>query len=61
MDCIVHGVAKSQTPLNDFHFQKYKGILRQPYINSWSVLPKAVRRNDDLFGSVFQRNYLQPE
>ena len=21
MDCIVHGVAKSQTQLNDFHFQ----------------------------------------
>ena len=21
MDCIVHGVAKSQTPLSDFHFQ----------------------------------------
>ena len=23
MDCIVHGLAKSQTPLSDFHFQGY--------------------------------------
>ena len=52
MDCIVHGVTKSWTPLNDFHVQKYKSILRQPYISSWSILSKALRRNDDLIGSV---------
>jgi len=28
MDCIVHGVAKSQTQLSDFHFHN-KEILRQ--------------------------------
>ena len=25
MDCLVHGVAKSQTQLSDFHFQLYRG------------------------------------
>ena len=26
MDCIVHGVAKSRTRLNDFHFQTIEGL-----------------------------------
>ena len=33
MDCIVHGVAKSQTPLSDFHFLyqlNYQGIPISP-------------------------------
>ena len=27
MDCIVHGIAKSQTQLGDFHFHKTKYSL----------------------------------
>ena len=29
MDCIVHGVTKSQTRLSDFHFHKYLSGLGQ--------------------------------
>ena len=28
MDCIVHGVAKSQTQLSDFHFVTFLGMLK---------------------------------
>ena len=30
MDCIVHGVAKSWTRLNDFHFQKITELQNSP-------------------------------
>ena len=43
MDCIVHGVAKSQTQLSDFHFHQYSGKLekKSPYlakIIKWCLL-----------------------
>ena len=31
MDCIVHGVAKSQTRLSDFHFQRDLSISRRSH------------------------------
>ena len=37
MDCIVHGVAKSQTRLSDFHFQEYyrNGIIQYVTFGDW--------------------------
>jgi len=32
MDCIVHGVRKSQTRLSDFHFQRIYGDLFSPFV-----------------------------
>ena len=29
MDCIVHGIAKSQTPLSDFHFHFLVSLMAQ--------------------------------
>ena len=51
MDCIVHGVAKSQTPLSDFHFQ---GL----YNNNVSclrtfLLPKNLLTNPDILFLFF--------
>ena len=42
MDCIVHGVARSQTWLSDFHSSLYLAILShsvvcQPWINHWTL------------------------
>ena len=31
MDCIVHGVTKSQTPLSDFHQLHYQAYVRLDY------------------------------
>ena len=44
MDCIVHGVAKSQTQLSDFHFHYMKStesvslLVKEIYLHS-SVIP----------------------
>ena len=35
MDCIVHGVAKSQTRLNDFHFQFQLSLWSNSHICTW--------------------------
>ena len=35
MDCIVHGVAKSQTRLNDFHFQFQLSLWSNSHICIW--------------------------
>ena len=41
MDCIVHGVAKSQTQLSDFHFHFHLGIYLIPLIfASWPFKEK---------------------
>ena len=35
MDCIVHGVEKSQTPLSDFHFTFFGGsVVKNPPANA---------------------------
>ena len=43
MDCIVHGVAKSQTPLSDFHFTSLPPMTLRcpqfPHTNSPAKLP----------------------
>ena len=39
IDCIVHGLAKSQTRLNNFHFTS---LLSQLLQNQWAVLTKRV-------------------
>ena len=39
IDCIVHGLAKSQTLLNNFHFTS---LLSQLLQNQWAVLTKRV-------------------
>ena len=31
MDCIVHGVAKSQTQLSDFHFTSHHYLVLKPF------------------------------
>ena len=31
MDCIVHGVAKSWTQLNEFHFAVMSALIRGPH------------------------------
>ena len=41
MECIVHGVAKSQTRLRDFHFHACMGWL-DPFVKS-SLLPQNGR------------------
>ena len=45
MDCVVHGVAKSQTGLSDFHFHRLVIIFlsRSKYLLiSWLQSPSAV-------------------
>ena len=45
MDCVVHGVAKSQTGLSDFHFHRLVIIFlsRSKYLLiSWLKSPSAV-------------------
>ena len=37
MDCIVHGVPKSQTPLSHFHFQAYNSSRKITYAIVWLV------------------------
>ena len=52
MDCTVYGVAKSQTQLNVFHFQKYKQ-------SSWHLLNTKflfIKKKK----SVTLRKYLKP-
>ena len=43
MGCIVYGVTKSRTRLNDFHFQLFSpnNLLPSPITASISVSPKA--------------------
>ena len=40
MGCIVHGVAKSQTQLNDFHFQSF--LLLNHLVNFWLMIKCSV-------------------
>ena len=37
MGCIVHGIAKSQTQLNDFHFSLFFSLLRECLTVSFEV------------------------
>ena len=43
-DCIVHGVAKSQTRLSDLHFDRGRGIPPEQDHKYFSVLFETVRR-----------------
>jgi len=52
MDCIVYGVAKSQTPLSDFHSHSLSHFLLYPHFDSWEILP--VRRRNPSSNSYHQ-------
>ena len=44
MDCIVHGVAKSQTQLSDFHFHPVKHV----HLSPWSAKRQNEQANNPL-------------
>ena len=50
MDCIVHGVAKSQTSLSDFHFHLTNNILlTRCYTHIFQGSKQTVVKGVDLF------------
>ena len=44
MDCIIHGVAKSQTQLSDFHFHPVKHV----HLSPWSAKRQNEQANNPL-------------
>ena len=46
MDCIVHGVAKSQTPLNEFHFHFYIQSLKRILMVMKNLINKLVSKSN---------------
>ena len=43
MDCLVHGVAKSQTRLSKFHFHLYSYFAKEKTEVSRGICPKSFR------------------